>query len=106
MAGAERVEGAAKEGGKTIVKKAGGKVGNDDKWDVVESSVKIDKLDNAVPSGIVSAMSIWKANDFADGIKLADAGLEPPALTVTVDSKGSKEVNALHGQQKSGDEKY
>jgi hypothetical protein len=103
---AERVEVVARDGGKTILKKGTGKVGNEDKWDVVESSVKIDKLDNAVPNGIVSAMAIWKTNDFADGAKLADVGLEPPALTVTVDLKGGKKATALFGNKKGDDETY
>ena len=51
---AEKIEVAAKDGGKTIVKKTGAKVGSDDGWEVVESSVKIDKLDNGVPNGIAS----------------------------------------------------
>jgi hypothetical protein len=103
---AERVEVVAKDGAKAILKKGTGKVGNEDKWDVVESSVKIDKLDNAVPNGIVSAMAIWKANDFADGAKLADIGLEPPGLTVTVGLKGGKKVTALFGNKKGEDEYY
>ena len=81
-------------------------MGTEDGWSVVESSVKIDKLDNSVASGIVSALSIWKANDFADGVKLADAGLEPPALTVTVGLKGDKKVTALIGNKKGEDEYY
>jgi len=103
---AERIDVVGKDGAKVILKKGTGKVGNDDKWDVVESSVKIDKLDNSVPSGIVSAMSIWKANDFADNAKLADIGLEPPALSVTVALKGGKKVTALFGNKKAEDEVY
>jgi hypothetical protein len=67
---------------------------------VVSSTVKIDKLDNSVPSGIAGALSNWKANDFADGVALAAAGLEPPALTVTVGLKGGKSVVALVGGAK------
>ena len=44
---------AAKDGAKVTVKKTGGKQGSEDKWEVVESSVKIDKLDDSVPNGIV-----------------------------------------------------
>lgn len=106
MADAEKVEVATKDGGKTIVKKTGSKVGNDDAWDVVESSVKIDKLDNSVPNGIASSLAIWKTQDFADGVKLPDVGLEPPALTVTVDLKGGKKVTALIGNKKGDDEYY
>jgi hypothetical protein len=103
---AERVEVATKDGGKTIVKKTGAKAGPEDAWEVVESSVKIDKLDHSVPNGIASALSIWKANDFADGAKLADVGLEPAALTVTVGLKGGKKVTALIGNKKGEDEYY
>ena len=50
--------------------------GAEDKWEIVESTsrrlAKIDTLDNAVPNGIVSTLSTWKANDFADGAKPAD----------------------------------
>ena len=103
---AEQIEVVAKDGAKTIVKKTGAKVGPEDAWEVVESSVKIDKLDNSIPNGIASALSIWKANDFADGVKLADAGLEPAALTVTVALKGGKKVTALIGNKKGEDEYY
>ncbi|HXU01869.1 MAG TPA: DUF4340 domain-containing protein [Polyangia bacterium] len=106
LADAEKVEVAAKDGGKTIVKKTGAKVGSDDAWEVVESSVKIDKLDNAVPNGIASALSIWKTNDFADSEKPPTAGLEPPALTVTVDLKGGKKATVLIGNKKGDDEFY
>ena len=103
---AEQVEVVAKDGAKTVVKKTGEKAGTEDKWAVVESSTKIDKLDNAIPNGITSALSIWKANDFADGVPLADAGLAPPALTVTVSIKGGKKVTALIGNKKGEDEYY
>ena len=51
-------------------------------------------------------MSIWKAQDFGDSVKPADAGLEPPALTVTVDLKGGKKATALIGNKKGDDEYY
>src|SRR6266540_2765276 len=105
-ADAERIELASKDGGKAVVKKTGAKNGSEDKWEVVESSVKVDKLDDAVPNGIVQSMATWKANDFADGVKLADAGLEPPALTVTVTLKGDKKAVALIGSRKGDDEVY
>ena len=103
---AEQIEVVAKDGAKAIVKKTGEKVGSEDKWAVVESSTKIDKLDNAIPNGITGALALWKANDFADGVKLSDAGLEPPALTVTVAIKGGKKVTALIGNKKGEDDYY
>jgi hypothetical protein len=106
QADAERIEVVAADGAKAIVKKTGAKAGSEDAWSVVESSVKIDKIDNGVANGIASALSMWKANDFADGVKLADAGLEPPALKVTVGLKGGKTATALVGNKKGEDEYY
>jgi len=103
---AEQIEVLAKDGGKAIVKKTGEKVGTEDKWVVVESSQKIDKLDNAIPNGITAHLSNWKTNEFADGVKLADVGLEPPQLTVTVSVKGGKKVTALIGNKKGDDDYY
>ena len=99
----EKLDVAGKDGAKVSLKKAGTKEGSEDKWDVVSSSVKIEKLDNSVPNGIVSALASWKANDFADGATLAAAGLDAPALTVTVGLKGGKSVTALIGNKKGED---
>jgi len=105
-ADAEQIELAARDGSKATVKKTGTKSGNEDKWEVVQSSLKVDKLDDSVPNNIVQALAVWKANDFADGVKPADAGLEPPALTVTVTLKGDKKVTALIGNKKGDDDFY
>ncbi|HVT08725.1 MAG TPA: DUF4340 domain-containing protein [Polyangia bacterium] len=102
----EKLNVAAKDGSKIALKKTGTKEGSEDKWQVVESSVKIDKLDNATANGLVSALSSWKANDFADGVKLADAGLEPAALTITVGLKDNKSITVLLGGKKGDDEIY
>lgn len=104
-ADAEKLDVTDKDGAKISLKKAGTKVGNDDKWDVVSSTVKIDKLDYAVPNGIVSALASWKANDFADGATPAQAGLDAPRLKVTVGLKGGQSVTALIGGKK-GDDTY
>jgi uncharacterized protein DUF4340 len=96
----EKLDVAGKDGAKISLKKTGSKEGSEDKWDVVSSSVKIEKLDNSVPNGIAAALANWKANDFADGATLAVAGLEAPALTVTVGLRGGKSVTALIGTQK------
>lgn len=103
---AQKLEVAAKDGAKLSLKKTGTKEGSEDKWQVVDSTVKIDKLDNATANGVVSALASWKANDFADGVKLADAGLEPSALTITVGLKDGKSVAVLLGAKKGEDEIY
>jgi hypothetical protein len=97
----------AKDGTVVIAKKTGQKAanGSDDKWELVSSTPKIDKLDDAVPAGIVSALSSFKANDFADGAAPAVTGLDAPALTVTLGLKGGKNVTVLVGNKK-GDEDY
>ncbi len=99
----EKLDVADKDGAKISLKKTGTKEGSEDKWDVVSSSVKIEKLDNGVPNGIVSALANWKANDFADGATPAAAGLDAPALTLTVGLKGGKTVTALIGNKKGDD---
>ena len=99
----EKLDVAGKDGAKISLKKTGTKEGSEDKWDVVSSSVKIEKLDNSVPNGMVSALASWKANDFADGATLATAGLDAPALTITVGLKGGKSVAALIGTKKGED---
>jgi hypothetical protein len=71
---------------------------------VVDSSVKIDKLDDSVPNGIVSALAVWKANDFGDGVSAGSAGLDPAAVNVTVTLKGGKKVVALLGDKPKGKE--
>jgi len=96
----EKLDVAGKDGAKLSLKKTGTKEGSEDKWEVVSSSAKLDKLDNSVPNGVVSSLASWKANDFADGATLAATGLDAPALTVTVGLKGGKSVTALIGGHK------
>ncbi|HVZ89453.1 MAG TPA: DUF4340 domain-containing protein [Polyangia bacterium] len=103
---AEKLDVASKDGQKISLKKTGTKQGNDDKWDVTQSSVKIDNLDNSVPNGVISALASWKANDFADDAKPADTGLDAPALTVSVGLKDGKTVTALVGNKKGTDDWY
>jgi hypothetical protein len=105
---AERIEIASKTGGKialgrSAAKDAGAGGGE---WSVSESSVKIDPLDKSVASGIVSGLSAWKANDFADNVKPADSGLDAPENTITVGLKGGKKVSVLVGKKKGEDDYY
>lgn len=104
---AEKIDVKAKDGAKiTLTKKAkdAATVG-EDKWEIGESSVKIDKLDNGIPNGIVSALASFKTNEFADAAKPEETGLDAPALTVNVALKGGKSVSVLVGNKK-GDEDY
>jgi hypothetical protein len=107
---AEQLEVATKDEGKVVLKKSGAKEGAEDKWEIVETTApklpKTEPLDQSVPSGIVGALSSWRANDFADGAKPGEVGLEPPASTVTVTLKGGKKVAVLLGNKKGEDEVY
>jgi hypothetical protein len=105
-ADAEQIEVAGKDGSRVVLKKTNEKVGSDDKWEVAEAKPAIDKLDNSIPNGIIGAMASLKASDFADSVKLADAGLEPAALTVTVGLKGGKKAVVLVGGKKTDDDVY
>jgi uncharacterized protein DUF4340 len=97
-----------KDGGIAIAKRGSGKVGNDDKWDLVTSVPKIsppDKVDNSVPAGIVTTLSAWKTNEFSDA-KPAETGLDAPRTTIIVALKGGKNVTVLLGNKKGDDEIY
>jgi hypothetical protein len=104
---AEKIDIKAKDGSKIALTKKPKEGGaTEDKWEVADSSVKIDKLDTTVAGVLVSTLSSFKTNDFADGVKLADVGLEPPALTVTVSLKGGKTSTVLVGNKKGDDDYY
>jgi len=76
------------------------------KWTVVRSSRDIPVIDEWVPNELVKTMSDLKASDFADGITPAAAGLDPPALAITVTlNSGEKDV-LLIGKAAGADESY
>jgi len=104
---AERIEVASKNGGKIVLTKPAGKDGGagGGEWTVAESTVKVEPVDKTVAPGIVSALNAWKANDFADGAKPADTGLDAPDNTITVGLKGGKKATVLIGKKK-GEEDY
>ncbi|HVZ73744.1 MAG TPA: DUF4340 domain-containing protein [Polyangia bacterium] len=95
-----------KAGGVAIVKKSSGA---DDKFDVVTLAPPLrpgETLDNTVPYGALSVLSAWKANDFADGVTPAAAGLDTPEMTFTVTLKNGKSVTAMVGGKKDADTYY
>ena len=100
----EKIEIKGKDGSRTVVKKEGKE--GEDKWSVVESSLKIDKLDNNVPTGIASLLSSWVANDFADTVKPEVSGLDAPGTTIVVSLKGGKTVTAMIGNKQGAEDYY
>lgn len=101
QADAEKIELSGPGGAKAILKK-----GTGDQWSVAESTVKVDKLDGSIPTGIVSALSSWITNEFAEDAKPEVTGLDKPKNTVTVDLKGGKKVTVLIGNKKGADDTY
>ncbi len=104
---AEKLTVASKSGGKLVLAKPapvdGGAPAD---WQVVESNVKVEPFDKTIPTGVVSQLATWKANDFADDAKLEDTGLDSPELTVTVGLKSGKQQTALVGKKKGEEDFY
>jgi hypothetical protein len=97
----EKVDIKSRDGSHALVKREAG-----NKWTVVDSTVKVDKLDNDVPTGIVSALAGWVTNDFVDDPKPQVTGLANPENTVTVSLKDGKSVSVLIGNKKGDDDYY
>jgi len=101
QAEAEKIDLVGPGGSKAVVKK-----GTGDQWTVQESTVKVEKVDGSVPSGIVSALSSWITNEFAEDAKPDVTGLDKPKNTVTVELKGGKKVTVLIGNKKGAEDTY
>jgi hypothetical protein len=103
---ATKLQVSDKEGAKIVLSKpVAGDAGPAPEWQVVQSSVKVTPFDKSVATGIISQLSSWKANDFADNAKLEETGLDSPALTVTVGLNDGKQQTVLVGKKK-GDEDF
>lgn len=75
-------------------------------WKATSTTVPIGSVDGEVMQGIVSALTSLRASDFGDGVSLADAGLEPPAVRkVSAKLKDGKVAAVLVGRAK-GDDYY
>jgi hypothetical protein len=105
---AQRLEVTSKGGGRIVLTKPESKDGGAgaSEWTVADTTVKVDPLDKTVASGIVSALYSWKANDFVDGIKLSETGLDAPDNTITVGLKGDKKITVLVGKKKGAEDYY
>jgi hypothetical protein len=105
----EEVEKVALEtaAGTMVCTREAGESGKPDTWTLTQApaGVKIDKLDDSVPAGIVSTMTSLRAYDFGDGVKPEDSGLAKPAATATVFLKGGAQKKLLVGSAK-GDQYY
>jgi hypothetical protein len=86
--------------GKVVCQRQPAAAGKSDTWKVLESPVKIEKLDDSVPAGIMSTMMSLRAYDFADGVKPEESGLDHPVVTAVVSLKGGAVKKLLVGKQK------
>jgi hypothetical protein len=104
---AAKLQVTAKGGAKIVLgKPAPTDAGAAPDWQVVESSVKVEPFDKSVPTGVVSQLATWKANEFADGAKPEETGMDSPELTVTVGLRNGKEQTVLVGKKKGEDDFY
>jgi hypothetical protein len=67
-------------------------------WVLKSATPAIDAVDQGDLGRITSTLSFLRAQDFADGMKPADAGLEPAVATITVTEKGKPPVAVLIGK--------
>lgn len=104
---AEKLEIAAKDGSRIVLSKPAAKDGGaTPEWQLVESSVKVEPFDKTVAGGVVSQLSGWKANDFADDAKPEETGLKSPALSITITLKDGKKQSVLIGNKKGAEDFY
>lgn len=75
-------------------------------WKLDVTPMVVETLDDDVPSGIVTALYSLKAADFADGVKLADVGLEQPLWTITVSLTDQSKKQLLIGNKKDEQDTY
>jgi gas vesicle protein len=103
----EKLQVASKDGAKiALAKPAPTDAGAPTDWHVVESSMKVEPFDKSVAGSMASQLSGLKANDFADGAKPEDTGLDSPELTVAVGLHDGKQQTLLVGKKKGEDDYY
>jgi len=104
---AEKLQITSRSGSKIVLSKPAPRdAGPTPEWQVVESSVKVEPFDKSVATGVISQLTAWKANDFADNAKPEDTGLDSPELTVTVGLRSGKQVTVLVGKKKGEEDFY
>jgi hypothetical protein len=102
---AERIAVETFDGARIALARSRGGDADHDRWRVTSSSVPIGNLDDRVPRELVTTLSWLEASDFADTITPAAAGLEPPALTVSVGLAGGRTASVLIGKATGRDGK-
>lgn len=73
------------------------------RWKVIESTVKVDPMDDSVANQMVLTLSSLQAADFDDAAKPADAGIEAPRFKLTVTTNKGENLTLLVGNAKGED---
>ncbi|HEX2570177.1 MAG TPA: DUF4340 domain-containing protein [Polyangia bacterium] len=72
------------------------------KWKVLESTVRVDPLDDSTANDLAQTLSTLRAASFDDNAKPEAVGLQPPRVKVTVTTKGTT-ATVLVGNTKGDD---
>jgi hypothetical protein len=107
---AEKIEIASKTGGKIVLTRpAPTDAGAAPEWRAVESAVKVEPFDQRAATDVMTTSSALAANQFADGAKPEETGLDSPENTITVSLHGGQQIRVLVGKKKGhagNDETY
>jgi hypothetical protein len=98
---AAKIEVVSKTRGRMVLSRpAPGDAGPAPEWRIVESSVKVEPFDKAAATELVNGFTSLLADDFGDGAKPEETGLDSPENTVTISLHNGKEYKVLMGLKK------
>jgi hypothetical protein len=104
---AEKIEIVSKTGGRIVLNRpAPTDASSPPIWRAVESAVQVEPFDQRAAVDVMTTCSAFAANEFADGAKPQETGLDSPENTITVSLRTGKQHRVLIGKKKSADESY
>jgi hypothetical protein len=104
---AEKIEIVSKTGGRIVLTRPAPKdAGEAPEWRAVESAVKVEPFDQRAAIDVMTTCSAFATNDFADGAKPGETGLDSPENTITISLRNGKQHRVLVGKKKGDDETY
>jgi hypothetical protein len=104
---AVKIELVSKTGGRIVLTRpAPADGGTPANWSAAESAVKVEPFDQRAATDVVTTCSAFAANQFADGAKPEETGLDSPENSITVSLRTGKQHQILVGKKKSDDETY
>ena len=103
---AERIEIVSKAGGRIVLTRPAPTDAGAPAWSAIESAVKVEPFDQRAAVDVMTTCSAFATNDFADGAKPEETGLDSPENTITVSLRTGKQHRVLVGKKKNDDETY